>query len=144
MLSYQRNLVIAASLMLMALLSWVTVYPGTPQVWAPLNLPIVLAIMLSPPLLGHGNILFGIVIIPIFFFVWCLPNLVLGYRYGIQNEGLDYVVCASAISVICWVSLTLLCFWAPHRPSFGHNLSFHVGLFAWFAWYIFPYLGELP
>jgi len=71
-------------------------------------------------------------------------TLIFGRRYGIQYQSSGYVIGVTLINAVCWALLGALALLARRRPSFGHNLGFHVALFAWLAWYAFPYLGELP
>jgi len=65
------------------------------------------------------------------------------------NDGVHYRGAHYAIGV-CIINLMWLVFvwWAVIRwkrqPSFRGNLLSHWFLFAWLAWYAFPYLGELP
>ena len=68
-----------------------------------------------------------------------------GWRYGLKYEGDDYTRFACVTSATCNAVL-LLAFGAAWklRPSFTLNLVVHWLLFAWLAWYAFPYLGELP
>jgi hypothetical protein len=49
-----------------------------------------------------------------------------------------------AINVAWLVSLWTILYSASKMRSFKTNLLFHAVLFAWLAWYAFPYLGELP
>lgn len=71
--------------------------------------------------------------------------LALGWKDGLEFQGRKYNYSVLAINV-CW----LFALWAMSartrkaQPSFSGNLLFHWLLFAWLAWYAFPYLGELP
>ncbi len=66
------------------------------------------------------------------------------WRYGIEYQGPRFT------HVMCFVNIAwLLLLWISvigrsGRPSFAANLLVHWILFAWLAWYAFPYLGELP
>jgi len=169
MTTAQRNLTGVVIVVLLALLSWLTILPGTPQIYAPLNLLVVLPAFLMADLLQGDYIYVGVAVVPFFFRLWCWPvlqgrttlptrsvvllvlavvlsaaSLIFGSRYGVEYQSVSYVVGVVVINVICWVSLGVLAFLARRRPCFGHNLRFHSALFAWLAWGAFPYLGELP
>jgi hypothetical protein len=69
----------------------------------------------------------------------------LGWRDGLHYQGATYVYSVALANVV-W-SGVLLAIFARYRgaePSFKASLVFHWILFAWLAWYAFPYLGELP
>src|SRR5260370_29293704 len=68
-----------------------------------------------------------------------------GWRYGLQYQGPLYTRVVCALNVVWIALLGLMCvrYWRK-EPSFKANLAFHWVLFAWLAWYAFPYLGELP
>jgi hypothetical protein len=62
------------------------------------------------------------------------------WRYGNQYQGREYTVAICAVNFVLWA---ILCR-SSRLCSFRANLLFHATLFAWLAWYAFPYLGELP
>lgn len=152
------------------MLSWITVLPGTPQVYAPCNALVVFPIFLLGDAVPRGAAFgIGFAVVPLLFCLWCWPALrgstrlpirsvILlliaialsalwlagGYHYGVQYQSVGYVVGVAMINSICWVVLIALALLAHRHPSFGHNLGFHFALFAWLAWFAFPYLGELP
>jgi hypothetical protein len=68
-----------------------------------------------------------------------------GWSYGLKYRGPEftYVVC---IVNIAWIAFLWVMFARAWRvgSSFKTNLFLHWRLFAWLAWYAFPYLGELP
>jgi hypothetical protein len=67
-----------------------------------------------------------------------------GWRLGLQYQGLEHTRAVCFVS-IAWTALLVLAFalsWK--RRSLDHSLFLHWMLFAWLAWYAFPYLGELP
>jgi hypothetical protein len=68
-----------------------------------------------------------------------------GWNYGLKYQGPRYthIVC---IVNAAWIALLWLIFgrYWKREPSFKINLLLHWILFAWLAWYAFPYLGELP
>jgi len=169
MTTTQRNLTGVAIIVLLALLSWLIILPGTPQVYAPLNLLIVLPEFLAAGLLQRAYLYVAVAVVPFFFCIWCWPvlrggttlptrsivllvlavvlsavSLMFGSRYGVEYQSVGYIVGVAVINVICWALLGLLALLARRRPSFGHNLGFHATLFAWLAWCAFPYLGEFP
>jgi len=53
-----------------------------------------------------------------------------------------FAICA--INTVWTVAWWAILYRAWRASSFGMNLFFHAMLFAWLAWYAFPYLGELP
>ena len=68
-----------------------------------------------------------------------------GWKLGAQYQGIQYTRFVCAINVM-WVTLLSLGFlqsWKKNT-SFSFNLFLHWMMFAWLAWYAFPYLGELP
>jgi hypothetical protein len=73
-----------------------------------------------------------------------VPWFVLGWKFGLQYQGADYVrrVCGLNALWITAVGLTFLLSW-KRSPNFGASLVLHWVLFAWLSWYAFPYLGEL-
>lgn len=169
MTTRQRTSVGAAIVVVLALLSCLSVSPGTPQVYAPLNLVVLVPAFWADELVRGAFIYVAVAVVPLCFCLWCwsvlggsvtLParsvvllvvavalsafSLIFGAHYGIEYQSVGYVVGVATINVICWVLLGGLAFLARRRPSFGHNLGFHAALFAWLAWCAFPYLGELP
>ena len=68
-----------------------------------------------------------------------------GWSYGLQYQGprLTHLFCA--VNVV-WDTFLVLVFIANRKrqASFKANLFLHWMLFAWLAWYAFPYLGEMP
>jgi hypothetical protein len=68
-----------------------------------------------------------------------------GWKYGLEYEGASYTRSVCFINILwlgsLWVQFLLK--WKS-APSFTTNLLLHWFLFAWLAWYAFPYLGELP
>jgi hypothetical protein len=67
------------------------------------------------------------------------------WKWGLEYQGLHHtrVVCAANI---VWVAILGFAFARSRQgtTSFKFNLFLHWMLFAWLAWYAFPYLGELP
>jgi len=73
--------------------------------------------------------------------VWFLK----GWRYGIDFQGIEYTRAVAVINTI-WALVVGLAFTQSRNGlrSFRFNLFLHWMLFAWLAWYAFPWLGELP
>jgi hypothetical protein len=70
---------------------------------------------------------------------------VASWNWGLQYQGPKYAHAVCALNV-AWVAFLILAFvrsWET-PPAFRFNLFVHWMLFAWLAWYAFPYLGELP
>lgn len=72
-----------------------------------------------------------------------LAYLVASWGPGLRHQGIEYTLFVDAESVACIAALCVLFFrsWRG-EPSFGWNLALHWVLFAWLAWFAFPYLGE--
>jgi hypothetical protein len=70
-------------------------------------------------------------------------NLIVSWSYGVRWQGTEYTLFVEAESVACIAILCGLLFrsWKS-EPSFAWNLALHWVLFAWLAWFAFPYLGE--
>jgi hypothetical protein len=161
-----RLLVIAAGLCLL-IPAWIGIFSsGVPTLYAPLpSLTILPAFALSE---WHLQSL-AVLVPSILFFLWS-PGLflkrsnvpkrtpaLLGLMTVLTtvdfvfewNDGVRYQGAHHTIAV-CIINLTWLVFlwWAVfhwrRQPSFRVDLLLHWFLFAWLAWYAFPYLGELP
>jgi hypothetical protein len=70
---------------------------------------------------------------------------IVGWKDGLHYQGARHVYIVTATNVV-WIGLLSVLFgwYRGQEPSFKLNLVFHWILFAWLAWYAFPYLGELP
>jgi hypothetical protein len=70
---------------------------------------------------------------------------VVGWKDGLAMQGPKYNYSVCAVNVV-WIASLWLLFARSRRatPSFKMNLLFHWMLFAWFAWYAFPFFGEMP
>ena len=68
-----------------------------------------------------------------------------GWKYGLQYQGPRYTYAICLVNLV-WLALLGATFGRSWKgqSSFKLNLALHWILFAWFAWYAFPYLGELP
>jgi hypothetical protein len=74
-----------------------------------------------------------------------LPWFVFGWNDGLAMQGARYNYSVSAVNAVFIATLWML--FARSRKtnsSFKSNLLFHWLLFAWLAWYAFPFFGELP
>ena len=70
--------------------------------------------------------------------------LAVGWRDGLAVQGAKYNYGISGINALLMVVLWLLFFWTRKgEPSFRTNLALHWVMFAWLAWYAFPFMGEL-
>jgi hypothetical protein len=70
---------------------------------------------------------------------------VTSWELGSRYQGLLFTreVCAANVAWVGFLGLAFARAWK--QPfSFKYSLFLHWMLFAWFAWYAFPYLGELP
>jgi hypothetical protein len=140
---------------------------GAPTLYSPLpTLTISPAFLLSHWRLEHLAVLGPALL----FFLW-IPGLVLnlqsnlplrtiallglltvltvlyfavGWSYGVEYQGVRYTVGVCAIYFMWLVCLWWAVIHWRRKPSFRGNLLCHWLLFAWLAWYAFPYLGELP
>lgn len=162
-----RLLVIIAGLCLL-IPAWIGLFSsGVPSLYSPLpTLTILPAFVLSRWHLESLAVLVPVIL----FFLWS-PGLLLNQRatlpkrtivllwlltaltvvdcvvewkYGVKYQGtrhtlLIYMINAMWLAALWW---TIMRF--QRRPSFKGHLFSHWILFAWLAWYAFPYLGELP
>jgi hypothetical protein len=69
---------------------------------------------------------------------------VVGWKDGLAIQGPKYNYSVCAVNVV-WIASLWLLFARSRRaePSFKTNLLFHWMLFAWLAWYAFPFFGEM-
>jgi hypothetical protein len=70
---------------------------------------------------------------------------ILGWKFGLQYQGTRYTYWVCAINAL-WIAVLAALLWQSRQRniSFAGNLAVHWLLFAWLAFYAFPYLGELP
>jgi hypothetical protein len=70
---------------------------------------------------------------------------VVGWRVGIQDQGALYT-CTVFIVNFAAVSFLAIAFFKnwKRNSSFSTSLIIHWILFAWLAWYAFPFLGDMP
>src|ERR1700691_6671923 len=74
-----------------------------------------------------------------------IADFVAEWNWALQYHGPLYTRAVCAIN-IAWAVFLILAFARGLKkpPSFVYSLFLHWMLFAWLAWYAFPYLGELP
>ena len=68
-----------------------------------------------------------------------------GWQYGLDYQGVRYTSIVAILNVF-FVTVLIAGFfrnWSSREPSFKRNLILHWVLFAWLAWYAFPWLGEM-
>jgi drug/metabolite transporter (DMT)-like permease len=70
---------------------------------------------------------------------------IVSWNFSIQYEGARYTYIVCAVNAV-WIAALAALLWKCRRKkiSFPSNLLVHWVLFAWLAWWAFPYLGELP
>ena len=74
-----------------------------------------------------------------------IAYFVASWNWGMQYQGPKYTHAVCVINAGWAVLLAFLFAQSWKKPStFKLNLFLHWMLFAWLAWYAFPYLGELP
>jgi hypothetical protein len=66
-----------------------------------------------------------------------------GPVYGLYYQGVSYVGGVILVNVACWSAIFVLGLTAALRPGRLTNWIFEVVLFAWIAWFAFPYMGEM-
>jgi len=68
-----------------------------------------------------------------------------GWKFGLHYQGATYTYSVCAINV-AWIAILGTILMRSHKAnlSFASNIFAHWLLFAWLAWFAFPYLGELP
>ena len=146
-------IVVGLILTLVALLS---VSSNTPKPWAPLpilsNLMLIGAPFFVSALFWLWNLqLFkGIGVIPKRSIVLYLAiaglslwHNLYGISYGLEYQGLKYTIIVTFVNIAMILLIATLLIIGLRRNKFVYSLMFHGTLFAWFASYSFPYLGEL-
>jgi hypothetical protein len=162
-----RLVVVAAGLCLL-IPAWIGLFSsGVPTLYSPFpTLTVLPAFVLS-----HWHLESLAVLVPsILFFLWSpglllnqRPNLpkktfvllglltvltvvdcVVEWKYGVVYRGARHTILVYVINAMWLASLWWTVVRCQRQPSFVGNLFSHWLLFAWLAWYAFPYLGELP
>jgi hypothetical protein len=112
--------------------------------WAAVAVPMVLFFVWNPGLFR------GDVKVPkrsyVLLMVTTLMSIlwfVVGWRDGLAVQGAPYNYSVCTINIV-WIALLWVMFAHSRKaePSFRTNLLLHWILFAWFAWYAFPFFGE--
>jgi hypothetical protein len=83
-------------------------------------------------------LLASLTVLSLVYFVW-------GWKPRLHYQGVEYTRVVRIVSA-AWNALLVFAFARAWRKgtSFRTSLFLHWMLFAWLAWYAFPYLGELP
>jgi hypothetical protein len=69
---------------------------------------------------------------------------VVSWKWGLQYQGVRYTYIVCGGNIVWAVFLVgLFAGFRNREVSFKTNLLLHWALFAWLAWYAFPFLGEL-
>jgi hypothetical protein len=77
--------------------------------------------------------------------VLSVAYFITSWKWGMRYQGIRYVHAVCAINLMCTGFMGFAFALSLKRSSsFVLNLFLHWILFAWLAWYAFPYLGELP
>ena len=115
-----------------------------PPFWLAILVPAILFFAWNPGLLRGGLrvprrswvLLIALTVLSLAYFVG-------SWNYGYQYQGREHTVLMCAINGGWIVALWAMLYRSVNTSSFSANLLFHATLFAWLAWYAFPYLGEL-
>jgi hypothetical protein len=107
--------------------------------------PVVLFFVWNPGLFGgEANIPRRSYILLITATVLSVLWFAVGWRDGLAVQGAKYNYAISGINALWMVVLWLLFSRSrKEEPSFTTNLAVHWVMFAWLAWYAFPFMGEL-
>jgi hypothetical protein len=124
---------------------WLLDFPGLHKFfWAAALVPPVLFFVWNPGLFS-GETDMPVRTTPLLAVATLLNAIwIVGFwEVGLKYHGAPYTYAVAAANAV-WMVLLWGAF-ARHqrRASFKANLLFHWLLFAWLAWYAFPYLGEL-
>jgi hypothetical protein len=117
------------------------------HIWkAALAIPMLLFFVWNPGLLfGDGKIPKRTSVLLAVLTVLSVAWFVGGWKFGMEYQGAKYTytVCILNVVSICFLGLVFV---GNRRKelSFSVNLLLHWILFAWLAWYAFPFLGEMP
>ncbi len=74
-----------------------------------------------------------------------VADFISSWNWGLHYQGPQYlhVVCAVNVAWVVFLAFSFIRAW-KNPSTFKSSLFLHWMLFAWLAWYAFPYMGELP
>lgn len=108
-------------------------------------IPTILFFLWNPGLFnGQGNLPRRTIALLVVLSGLTVADFIFEWHYGIQYRGWRHTIALYMIDVVWLALLYLGALRTLRRPSFKATLFLHWLLFAWLAWYAFPYLGELP
>ena len=86
----------------------------------------------------RSYILFGVLVMLSALYFWG------SWKWGIQYQGWRFTIGMTLIN-LCWIAGVGAAFWLCKKigATFLGSLILHWLLFAWVAWYAFPWLGEM-
>ena len=119
---------------------------GWPLSLAAVTVPVLLFFAWNPGLFrSHAKIPKRSYILLLVATVLSVIWFVSGWNYGLKYQGARYTHMIFNLNV-AWIGCLGVLFTRASRvgTSFKTNLFLHWMLFAWLAWFAFPYLGELP
>jgi hypothetical protein len=152
-----------AGICTLAVLAWLSVSAGVPEIARPAPFLVIVPVMISE------SMVIGIVVVPLMFACWSLPALgrsavvprrsigllalliilsavwlASGWDVGLEYHSPGYTAGVAVLNLLLAAASVLLAVLAHRRVSWVWSFSFHWALFAWLAWCAFPWLGELP
>jgi hypothetical protein len=69
----------------------------------------------------------------------------IGWNWGLHYQGARYVHLVTLLNAVWILTIGLMFLYLRRsKTAYWQSLAIHWMLFAWLAWYAFPYLGELP
>jgi hypothetical protein len=74
-----------------------------------------------------------------------IPLFLGDWQYALRSRGVAFIHSVCVINIV-WGAVLAVAFALDRlaEPSYFRSLLLHWTLFAWLAWYAFPYLGEFP
>ena|SRR2546426_4453677 len=112
--------------------------------WAAVAVPMVLFLVWNPGLFyGDAKVPKRSYVLLIIATLLNVLWFVVGWKDGLAIQGAKYNYSVCAVNMVWAASLWVI---SAHswkaEPSFKTNLLLHWMLFAWLAWYAFPFFGE--
>lgn len=153
----------------LVLLAWIGISKEVPVPFRPMPLVTVMPafVLASPP--SHLPYWLAIFVPAALFFAWnpglfrgkdqlpkrswvlltiltvlSIAYFVSSWANGIEYQGRTYTIVICVANFLWLAALWAILYRSARLSSFRASLLFHSALFAWLAWYAFPYLGELP